>query len=517
MKKILMVLIASVFTLQINAQQIAYSEPFEEIRGTWMDELIVLKNGTTALISISEDDGIAVSLYNQAHKLVTKSKTANDAWTERKLSASTYKGTYEINGNIVVFISQLNRGNMQSFHRLVISSETGKLLSGDKIGEIPTRRAWGNDAAYGIVVNDYYVAVDPVTQGYAILAFEGYTTGKEDRLRVMVYDKTHKLVKEAAVGKEVNSKRFTKYAGMCMQNNDVFIGSSEYDPKSTSPKTPFYISVLRNDATAFVTRKVEVPLFRATSNNQIMFNAGNNMLQMVTKTETGSDTKGRFGGYSTTTTYFAVYISFIDAATLQVVTSRQYTNVKADEYARTKLGDMKGFKGALPEMFINYDYSTTLKASDGKAINGTNYSNQIGMTYLDKEDREQDAYVMNVPEIAGNIYTRGTGGGVYDTYFISTKNGDYILMNDLPENFDKSPKETPHKLSTISDANTIANKLTNGKVEKTYLYGPPKDKKSCMFTKFNTVFYNKELNVLAVLMDKNDRGDIKSHIAWIEL
>ncbi|MBN8670587.1 MAG: hypothetical protein J0L80_07860 [Chitinophagales bacterium] len=506
-----------IMSLSAFAQEISYSPQFEEIRGTWMDDLIIMDNGKTALISISEDDGVDVTIYGTDHKILAHAKTENDKWTQRKLSAASMKGIYDINGDIVIFISQLNRGNMQFMHRLIISSETGKLIAAEKLGEIPTRRNYGNMTNESMRLNDYYVAVDEKSKNYAILAYEGYTDDYDDKIKVTLYDKTHKLVKTAVAGKEINKARFTQFAAMYMHNDDVYVCTNDYDPKSTSMRTPFYVSVLRHDANEMVSKKVDIFPYRNTSNTTLKFNPGNNMMQLITLTEISKDTKNSLSGRSTTNYVYGVTISFIDGETLQLISTKQYSNDLADVYAKKVLGDKEGYDGGLPYMVINHDNTTAMISEEGKSINGHEINDQIGITILDKNGREQEAYVMNIPEIAGNIYTAGTKGGVYRKYYFSTPSGNYILMNDLPENLEKEPKEKPHRMSTISDANTILCKLQDGKIQKSYLYGIPKEKRSAKFSKFFNLHYHKGLNTLALLMVDNAKGDKMSQIAWIKL
>lgn len=513
------IITAVVFLLSLSAfaQEISYSPQFEEIRGTWADDILILENGKTALVSISEDDGVAITIYGTDRKQLASAKTDNEKWTQRKLSAANFKGLYDINGDIVIFISQLNRGNMQSMHRLVISAENGQLKSAEKLGEIPTRRNYGNMINQSMRLNDYYVAVDEKSGNYAILAYEGYTDDYADKIKVTVYDKTHKALKTAVAGKEVNKARFTQFAAMYMHNDDVYVCTNDYDPKSTSMRTPFFVSVLRHNANEMISKKLDIFPYKNTSNTSLKFNPGNNMMQLITLTEISKDTKTSFSGRTTENIDYGAIVSFIDGETLQLISTKQHTNQLADLYAKKVLGDKEGYHGGLPDMYINHDNTTTMISEEGKSINGHAYNGQMGITILDKNGREQEAYVMNIPEIAGNIYTSNTGGGVYRKYYLSTPSGNYILMNDLPENLEKGPKEEPHKLSTISDANTILCKLQDGKIQKSYLYGLPQQKRSAKFSKFYNIHYHKASNTLALLMVDNAKGDKMSQIAWIKL
>lgn len=514
MKYTVFLLLSILFPFYAQSQtSIAYSEPFEEPYG--QKYLLHLKNGSTIFVN-AVNDAMIVKAYNANHKLIATASTKHDVWTDRKFSAATFKGLYDMNGQCVLFMTQLNRGNMLTLHRIIIDPTTAKITKADLIATIPTRRAYGYTLS-DLALNDFYIANDAVSGNYAVLLFEGYTADKQDRVKVQVFDNTHKMIKEAVLTEPAIKTKFVHYAGFCMHNNDVFVCINSYDPKSKKTLVPLYLSAFKDGSTSFTTAKIDVRPCNEKSENVLLYNGGKNQIQMLTTTETESDMKGRVGGYTTITKYYSSVVTTIDPQNLSVLSSVPYVTPKADAYARAKLG-VNDFNGVFPQMVLNYDNSTTVIASEINStmfVTGAGYTSKIGIIYLDDNGKEKDAYVLRIPEISSSAYTRGISGG-FSTPYIRTTSGDYIIYNDLPENFNKPESVQPHQLTTISDVNTVLLKLANGKPEKSYLFGQPDDKRLSKFSFPGSAVFDKQSSTYITLMVTNDNGKKEAHLAWVK-
>lgn len=510
---ILIVLILVTFTLE--AQPIVtYSEAFEELPGS--DHLLLMKNGATVYVDASED-GISARIYNTEHSQIAQANTTNELWTDRKFSAAEFKGLFDIAGQPVLFFSQLNKGNMLTLHRLLIDPVSAKVTKADLVATIPTRRGSGYDLS-ALVTNDYYIELDPVTNNYAVLLFEGYTANKPDRVKLQVYNPAHKLLKEAVVEYKVNTG-YIHYDGMCMYNNTVYLGTNRYESQEEKVPIPLILSVLAENDKAFTSHELKIQPFNLKSRCMLLYNQEAKLLQLMVNTETASDMKGRFGGYTTITKYYSSLIAYLNPQDLSAVAYAPYSKLKADEYAKKKLGETDGFNGVVPVMVLNNDNTTTLLASEQYSSqygnSSANYIDKIGVIYLDGVCKEKAAYVIRVPVVSGSAYTRSIIDG-FNTPYISTPIGDYIIMNDLPENFDKPETEKPHKLSTISDANTILCKLQDGKIEKSYLFGVPANKKQAKFSFPGNAVYDKTSHTYITLMIENNNGKKSQYVAWVK-
>jgi hypothetical protein len=399
---------------------------------------------------------------------------------------------------------------MLALHRLIFSPVTGKMITTDEIGRIPLR-GYGY-TIHSMVTSDFYLTQDSTSGNYAVLIFDGYSENKPDRVKLQVYNTNNKLTKEASID-DVSPEHYEHFAGMCMNDNNVFVCVNDYDPKSKSLSLPLYLSELKNGSNSFITRKIEHVPCNKGADNQLVYNAGADVLQMVTTLITETHQKMGFNK-TTITEYYRSTITTIDPGSLDIIYSTPYITSKPDEYARQKLGERKGFIGIYPDLFISYYNDPVLIAFAGQNANEratTNFFSATGVSYLNNSGVESKGYVLKIPDALG-IST-----GVFSHPFISTKSGDYIIYNDLPENFDKSERDKPHAITTISDANTIICKLADGKIEKRYLFGVPADKRTSNFSRTASAIYDKSSDTYITLMIRNDNGKKSSFISWVDM
>ena len=212
-------------------------------------------------------------------------------------------------------------------------------------------------------------------------------------------------------------------------------------------------------------------------------------------------------------------VTTIDPAYLKVIAIAPYNTPKADAYARQHLGERKGFNGTRPDLIATYDSSMVWIGFENHGYSDGNRSwgsqSQMGISYLDNLGSESESYVIRIPDITGMALSRGTG--VFGHKFISTKKGDYVIYNDLPENFNIPEKQQPHPVTSISDANTIILRLADGKTEKHYLFGAPENSKTSNFSRNYNAVYDKNTDMYITFMIRNRDGKKKSYIAWINM
>lgn len=516
MKSVSLLFVALFCWTCISAQPfpIAYSEPFEEPRGSI--ELLQCSDGKTVLLSITSGD-IRLRIFDKDHKQIADQRTEHNKWSERKSSAATYKGIYEVGDHLVMFFTMLYRDNMLALHRLVFSPTSGQMVKTDEITRIPTRRNYSYELDE-FVSNDFYIAQDPVSKHYAVLMFEGYTENKADRVKVQVYGTDNNLLREATL-RNTESERFVRYAGMDMYNGDVFLAINDFNPKNKKKQdVPIHVSIWKNGTDAFIAETITGMPCNKESMTRVKYNPGTNLLHLVTHTITDSESKMGFNK----TTYIRYYVTgliTVDPANLKVISIVPYRTPKADAYTRQKLGDRRGFNGTQPELRFTHNNALVWVGSENRSYTKGNHSwtaqAQMGVSYLDNNGVEVDAYVVRTPELTGMSFSAGTG--VFTHEFVSTPSGDYVIYNDLPENFKLTERQQPNRITTISDANTVVLRMADGKVEKQYLFGEPENKKSSNFSRTAHAVFDKKTGTYVTFMVRNREGKKTGHIAWVDM
>ncbi|MCB0699285.1 MAG: hypothetical protein KDC11_05520 [Chitinophagaceae bacterium] len=453
----LLFLLPIISTAQNNIQ---YSEPFDE-PNSFRQLLYILDNGNTVFLRMSEDEGIQVDIYDTEHKKIKSAVSENSQWTDRKLSASTLRSSFEANGDIVLFITQLHRKNMLKLHRIIISTETGKITKAEELDEIPTRRAWGYDLEVNTslyISNDYYVSKDLVSGKYAIVTFEGYTKDKTDKVKLSVYDTDHKLISETYLSKEINTAELTHFGEVYMHDNIVYICTNDYNRKSKSMNTPIYLSKYDVAENKLETKKLSLTPVSITSTNSIVYDPKTKKLVLLTTTLTDHDTKSSFGVY-TTMDKFASILTYLDPNSLDILYSDRVRTPKTNKFAKDNLGMKNGFDVIKPSISINNNNRVVLQ--DSKNVSSVQnkgsgpYGNKLAVIFLKDNGIEDDVYIV-----------QSSG---YPQY-LSTKNGNYIISNEVPSSFNKEQDEKQEGGFTLSDRSALLYKLSPNGIKMILLF-----------------------------------------------
>lgn len=524
------------FSTTLQAQsKIVYSDPFPEPRDGW-NRLLTLNNGSTAYLSMDDGD-LRVQVFNKEGKKTADQKTAcNSVIKSKHLSKSgVVKAMFQVGNDIALFMTtrdgcglggQINC--VQTLYRFIIDPATGKITKGDELGATERVRSWGY-TLQEIVVNDIFVEKDPVSDMYAVLLFNGYSEDAPDRIVLQVYD-NNQPVKTATLQAPSTTDRATHYDGMCVYNKNVYLATNTRNAKEKGLDIPICISVLKNGADKFETKELKLEPFAINSRNDLSYNAASNTLQLLTTTETDSKFKAKIlTGGGTTTHYYASGLTLIDPATLDIKSVGGIKGEIADAYAKQKLKEPKGFNGVIPAMYVNSDNSTTLIPEETYQITSASgaafghlsnsytasYTSKIGLIVMNDAGKEKEGYVLRIREISG-ARTLGKASPTYFDYkYFNSRGTHYVILNDIPENFEKPEHIQPHTMTSVSDANTIIYKFANGSIERHYLFGEPAKARNTRFSMISESVFDEKTNTLATIVVSGENK--QARIAWVTL
>jgi hypothetical protein len=190
MRKIIsfaLVLFTCLFT---NAQfkQIAAGPSFDE--PTYgRSELVLMKDKSVILFTITPKDGINVRIYTADHKesVVTTIKPAY-----KTLKVPALERSFEINGDLVLLISEM-QDKIPVLYRLIINGKTGQLIREEKIAELlKMNMGMGFALVYGnSEMPSFYASKDPESDNYAIALFNSFESDRNKRIEIVLYGRDH--------------------------------------------------------------------------------------------------------------------------------------------------------------------------------------------------------------------------------------------------------------------------------------------------------------------------------------
>ena len=177
MKKILAVLLffSSCFSIVYAQPKIQKSESLGSPVNPSYYKVLLLKNGNTALINCDGVGTFDVFLYGKDRKQLARQSVKNLEWDADDLRNTSFDGTYEINGEIVVFLQQQEK-KRTVLYRMRINGETGKMIKDEAIAETRyTNFAFKMHNARAT----FNVAKDPASDYYSVVYYDNLTEEDE--------------------------------------------------------------------------------------------------------------------------------------------------------------------------------------------------------------------------------------------------------------------------------------------------------------------------------------------------
>lgn len=545
--RFLLVLTLSVLSFAATAQpsNIQYSDAFDEPEKGW-NKILQLKGGNTFLFNFSKD-GIDVTVFNASHIPSAKKTLKSDLWEARKMKNSVIEGLYEISGKPVIFLQQM-LDRTPTLFRIVLNPTTGDIEKEDIISEL---QRYGMGAGYAMAFGkveaaDHFVEKDPASDCYAVINFNSFATESNKRIEMVHYNGNHKEINRAYY--DAQGFKFVNIIGTNVDaDKRVLLCTYGFNTEASGGKdSRIIVSSIIPGSKTFTHKQIEYTDDFKNTEAIMQYNPGTGMIQLLTLTEAKKQNKA-FSGKSVT--YFNTMLSFIDPETLQIIGAKIITNEMADAYAKNTLGIEKGFFGLPQNMYINPDNSTTVLSEQMVTTqmisnNMVSYRTELGhaaVSDFDERGTEKNGITIPKDQMANGLIeplymhhkTKGfwslrgpnsTGAGFsminnnaflsYD--YVATPNGRYVLYNDYPENLEKKNLNKLKQVVYISDANTMAYKINNGKAERFYLFGQPENENDSKFCYIESSHFLKDNNTYATLLvDKKGKKKL-SKVAWLK-
>ncbi len=531
----------------LHAQQpkVEMSAGFEEPETGW-NKVMQLKNGNTFFFHFTRKNGIEVTVYDKSRKIISNKIITSELWDAKKMGSSSVEGLYEIGGQPVIFLQQVI-DRTASLFRVKLDANTGE-VAGDKLISTMPRFKSGSiwAVAYGgVEVPDFFVEKDPHSDCYSVVNFNSLAHENNERIEVIHYsgaEGKHKILGKAFYESPEGQFKYLRFVAMSVTEKETFLCVYGYNGKWSATDAKIIVSKLTDGGKDFTHKQLDFSEDFRDTKAVMQYNAGTNMLQMMSLTVT--NTKGRFFS-NTSTTYYLPLMTYIDPQSLNIISTKLLRADKVSEDIHRQVEKIDGYNGVPQNMYINQDNTTTVVMEEmlkqttvdsrtGQVISATTTLGSIGISELDSRGDEQDGHVIIKAQISRGLfdpmYVAAKSKGIwsyrrgYDFNnnaflsfdYVNTDNGKYILFNDYPENFEKEEgKRKRRPVVTVSSTNTVCYKMRNGKLDKFYLFGTPANDDQTKFCYVESSSYQPETKTYAtLLMEKNGR-DKQAHIAWV--
>lgn len=231
MKKSFLALLSLLFISVSSFSQfkvLATGNGFEEPEDGYA-KIIQEKSGYTFFLHVTIKEGINVRIYDKSHQQVAEKHITPDYGKLRvgkgKGAMGGVQGIYEINKNIVLFLSEYDDGGIPTLYRMIIDGATGNLLEEKTIGTLNKFRFLdGYASIFGKVPTPaFYVRKDPESDNYAVALFNSFASDRNERIELVHYNKDHEEISRAFYQSPDNDYKYLNFMDLCVRGDKEIV------------------------------------------------------------------------------------------------------------------------------------------------------------------------------------------------------------------------------------------------------------------------------------------------------
>lgn len=488
-------LLATILASTAVAQPKIEKSELIEAPGQAYLKVVMMRNGKTCYVQYNGDGGIALSIYNGDRKLASKTKISSGRWDGNTTKNTTVLGTYDINGELVVFLQQQDKKH-PVLYRLRINTDDGKLLKEDVLA---TTKKGNGFMAKDRVNTQLFVVKDKQSDCYAVIFFDNLDENADDALKILHFDSKHTLLSTGRMtAPDKNIRNIVYLDGVVNGDKNVFF--STYFTGSGDESSKIYVSRLDAGQTTIATKALDFSEDFMNSNASMTYNSVSKKIQMIIAT---------FEKTKRSQNIYLSLIAYIDPATLDISAIKPNENDKISSFARNNLAYEKDYPGLPQASFVNSHgetiilkqamaYTVVSSSKGGSYIQSTTLGD-IGVSHLAPDGHETESYLVPHVSLAGgeihmmylddiqngawqNLFGDrhyGTSDQDYTFRYVCGQKADYVIFNDYLKNLDNPNNERLKQKDKLnSQLNASYTIMKNGNISRALLFEKPTDKKS---------------------------------------
>lgn len=541
MKKLTLLLtLCTLFILQTQAQfkTLGKSPTFEEPQKGFA-KIIIMKNGNTAYVHLSPDQGINIKMYDPTYKQIF-SKNVNHKFG--RLKEASLKACMETSGDITLLFSEMEE-KVPTLERVVISGTDGSIISQSVLAELTKMTYMKKFAAtYYTAAPDFVVRKDPYSESYVVALFNTFVSESDKRVEVVHYNGKNEEISRSFMSTPEEKYKYIHIMDVAvLGDKEAYALIFAYNTHASGGREgELLLANFSGNKKEVEYKTIEI------SENGKMENAVMKLNRVTNKIHILSLVKVKWKALSTVNV-LAHYV--VDVKTKHVMSGADISFSDVDKMHRKVFGKNKGYKGMPQNFYINDDggFSVILEGIKEKtktsSTGGTsseiyienvaviNYSPSGNITSSALIPKSQQINLFNTANSYGVIwepfyhYKRDFAGqelrkgNQYKSFaYLNGKNNNYILINDLPKNEKKIKKGKIKPVKSVTGCNAYYFKANGTEVLPTrkLVFGSSTNKKESSMGVFTISDYNRNDNVYATLKLEVDGGKKKVRVVWMQ-
>lgn len=478
---------------------IAESPVFEEPESGQV-LLTQLKDGASAYIHLTPKAGLNLRSFDATHKQTLVTTLEPDYG---KLKGMQFKGVYDINNELTLFISEVE-GGVPSLYRLRLDKQSGNLK---ELKTLATLKKTNLGQGYaGVVGNvpmpDFLVAKDLSSDHYAVARFNSFESERAKRVEIIQYAPDGSEKSKVFLSSPGDKYKFTEIYDVALEGEVAYALLFSYNtPSSGGAENELLLATVRNGEVTYT--NIGKAIKRRISSASLHKNptTGNLIFVVLERLKT------RLNGWASFREEYAVSINNLDLKTGAVTQAAELqTKSLMPKYRKLFKTDDKMELG-YDALVQNGDGSFTVKLEHVETITSTVGGmsgpspgrvrtrvvlGSSGILTYDTDGKEiANALIPKSQSLATSMGASGpvpgssvmnAGNQFKGTYFVKMKNKSYAFINDIADNAERIEKGKLTDIKSVGECDAWQYDLTTQvspalpMPQRTLLF-PPADRK----------------------------------------
>ena len=504
MRHFFLTLVTFFFTIINSTAQfkvIAETKKFTE--PAYMSDIVQMKNESTVLLSLSSG-GFDIRIYDAAHNEKINSIISSSV----SLKSIVIENVFEVNGDIALFFSGLDDGNIPTLTRFVIDGATGKTKDQKILATSDKRGKFNNTSA------SFTVKKSPGSDDYAVGIYHILRNEREKRVEVIQYDGQHAETKRTFLVSADNDdyKFFVLMNMMVLDANRVavFLYNGKEKYYYSTKKGRLVMATVDSKKTDPAYTIINMPEEIKFAFFRTVYNPANKKIYVLTGEEKHKDDPIQ-----------QYYIKIDLQSNKDDVIAFKRINDAVNKSYRNKYSIDADYFGELEEFQVNSDesftavyqinfYFTTTGSGFGGGNSSTAYSGKILVADYTNQAELSAAW------FAPKLYIIDTYSPYKIYKYINTGKARYVFLNDTERN-NEVKKDKFVEIRAVGEMDAFYHTLsgTDNFPKREYVFGDKE--KGHELLALGTSNYNREKNVLVTLrLSKESPSDREVSLVWLQ-
>ncbi|UII34165.1 hypothetical protein LVD17_10115 [Fulvivirga ulvae] len=509
---------ATAFSQNLTIEE---SEPLkEEPTDGWL-KLFQFSNGNTALIHITEKDGMQLWVYDSSRKLKLNKPLNPQFHTKGNLSikkGASIEAAFSIGSDLVLFIEMIYT-RAPILYRVIINTDNGAIKEENEVARLDKYSAFAGYAmAYGNVPQPkFYIRKDEHSDNYAVALFNSFVSDRNKRIKLIHYGSDHQIINSAFYHSPNEEFKYLDLIDMVVLGDKKVIACANgFNTNKSDEGTVLFASLEKGDSYVNV-KKLQFTENQYFTSGMLRYNKKENLVVMLALKQSGSA--------------YTPKLIFFDADTYSTVFYKDVSTPNVDFEHSEIFGKDKKFN-ALPQIiYINDDGTYTMVFEEITIYTSSNGSSSTTLGSMVVSILDRQAKVLHNTLIPKSHFIVGYYPALYPANrnievvrlihsnqyksfsYACGQEGKYIFFNDIIENLENIKKGKLTRIAGIGETDAFVCEVNSR--QRGLLYGQP-EKKTHNFAAFRISDYNKESGYFTTLKLENSR-DKKATITWIKL